>query len=346
MLRLFVKIICSLVFIQTIQAQEVHFSAIRQIPYFFNPAYTGFIEQDVRAGLIYRNQSPTYSKAFNTLGYGADFSVLKQKTNNNSIIGVGINGYYDRSGSLNFTDNSFTANFSYIQALDKRQRFYLSFGIQAGYALRKIDISKATFEDGFNSNDGFTPTAGSDLLPVLSRNNHVKLGAGFIAFFNISKNINFHIGAAGYDLAVQNLSFNENSTVKQKPRIIANFGLEAKIKQVSILPYFLMQMKMPEKEIVFGSMVKYSSDNNQFNFNENNYSIGGGVGYRYLDALILSAQAGYKNFTLNFSYDVNISKLSKATRTVGALEVSLIYQNSFIKTKKKGKALACPKMSF
>jgi type IX secretion system PorP/SprF family membrane protein len=346
MLRLFVNILCCLTLVQTIQAQEVHFSAIRQIPYFFNPAYTGFIEKDVRAGLIYRNQSPTFSKAFNTLGYGVDFSVLKQKTNNNSIIGVGVNGYYDRAGALNFTDNSFTANFSYIQALDKRQRFYLSFGIMAGYAFRKIDLTKATFEDGFNGEDGFVPVAGSDINPVLARNRHIKLGAGFIAFFNLSKNINFHVGAAGYDLAAQNLSFNENSTVKQKPRIIANFGMEVKIKKVSILPYFLMQMKKPQKEIVFGSMVKYSSDNNQYNFSENSFSIGGGVGYRYLDALILSAQAGYKNFTINLSYDVNISKLSKATRTVGAAEVSIIYQNSFISTKKKGKALACPKMSF
>ena len=323
MLRLSVKLIFCLIFIQTTIAQEVHFSAIRQIPYFFNPAYTGFIEGDVRAGLIYRNQSPTYTKAFNTLGYGVDFSLLKQRTENSSIIGVGINGYYDRAGSLNYTDNTINADFSYIQALDRKKKYYLSFGIQAGYSLRRVDLSKATFEDGFNGDDGFNP------------------GLGDVGF-----KINFHVGASGYDLAAQNISFLNENTIKQKPRIIANFGLEAKIKQVSILPYFLTQMKLPETEYLFGTMIKYSSDRNQFNFEENNYSIGGGVGYRVLDALILSLQANYKNFTVNMSYDVNISKWTKATKSVGAIEVSLVYQNSFLSAKKKVKRLDCPKMSF
>lgn len=346
MLRLSVKLIFCLIFIQTTIAQEVHFSAIRQIPYFFNPAYTGFIEGDVRAGLIYRNQSPTYTKAFNTLGYGVDFSLLKQRTENSSIIGVGINGYYDRAGSLNYTDNTINADFSYIQALDRKKKYYLSFGIQAGYSLRKVDLSKATYEDGFNGDDGFNPGFGDAGFTHFARNRHVNIAAGLIAFFKINDKINFHVGASGYDLAAQNISFLNENTIKQKPRIIANFGLEAKIKQVSILPYFLTQIKLPETEYLFGTMIKYSSDRNQFNFEENNYSIGGGVGYRVLDALILSLQANYKNFTVNMSYDINISKWTKATKSVGAIEVSLVYQNSFLSAKKKVKRLDCPKMSF
>jgi type IX secretion system PorP/SprF family membrane protein len=345
MLRLFVSIIVGLL-VYDMHAQEIHFSAIRQLPYFFNPAYTGFIEEDVRAGLIYRNQSPTMSRAFNTLGYGVDFSLLKHKTDNNTVLGVGLNGYFDRAGTLGFMDNTINANFSFIQALDKKQRFYLSIGLQAGYSFRKIDASRATLEDGFDGISDFDDID-SDIPYANLRNNNFRLGTGALLFFNLSDAIKFHVGAGAFELARQDVSFIRGYEITQKPRFVANAGMEANIKQITIQPYFLAQIRKAEREILFGSMFLYNSDNGQFNNNENEYLIGGGVGYRYGNAVILSAMAVYQKFTLNFSYDINVSKQIRMTQTVGGIEVSIIYKNDFISPKnKKGKALGCPKMYF
>jgi len=345
MLRLFVSLaLCFNLYL--LHAQEIHFSAIRQIPYFFNPAYTGFIEEDVRAGLIYRNQSPTQSKAYNTLGYGVDFSLLKHRTNNNTVLGVGLNGYFDRAGTLGFMDNTFQANFSFIQALDKRQRFYLSIGLQAGYSLRKIDISRATFEEGFDGFSKFIDTK-SDIPYTNLKNQNLRLGTGAMLFFNLSDAVKFHIGGGAFELAKQNLSFIDGYEVKQHLRFVANAGMEFNLKQITLQPYFIAQIRQQEKEILFGSMFLYNSDRGQFNFKDNEYMIGGGVGYRYLDAVVLSAVATYKKFTLNMSYDINVSKQIRMTNTVGGIEISIIYKDNFISTKnRKSKPLGCPKMYF
>src|SRR5688572_29957301 len=75
MLRYCVKIGFLFFMLQAVAfAQSVHFSQFRVLPNVINPAFTGFFNGDMRAGIVYRNQSPTYDNAFNTLGFGADFS--------------------------------------------------------------------------------------------------------------------------------------------------------------------------------------------------------------------------------------------------------------------------------
>lgn len=347
MLRYYVKISIFLFFAPiSLLAQEVHFSDVRQIPYFFNPAFTGFFDDDVRSGIVYRNQAPTIANTFNTLGFATDFSLLKQKNNNKTILGAGINGFFDRAGAIGFMDNSLLANFSYIQALDRRKKFYLSIGIQAGFAFRRINLSKATFESGFNG-EGFNPTLPDNIESFNnSKNKYFRLGTGAILFFNLSDEIKFHIGASANNLGLQNVSFFENNVIKQKPRYTINFGLEAQFKQFILLPYLLAQMQLPEHNILFGSMFKYTSDNNQFNIKDNIYVLGFGVGYRWLDAVVLSAQGTYKHFTVNFSYDINTSKLISASKSIGAIEISLVYQNAFMlkKYKKPYKKMRYPKI--
>lgn len=346
MYRLFVSIVFVLIVAHQVRAQEVHFSAIRQIPTFFNPAYTGFIEEDVRAGLIYRNQSPTHSKSYNTLGYDVDFSLLKHRTDNNTVIGVGLNGYFDRAGTLGFMDNTFQANFSFIQALDRKQRFYISIGLQAGASMRKIDASRATLEEGFDGIGGFTPTP-TDIPYSNLKNKTMRLGTGALLFFNLSDAIKFHFGGGAYELAKQNLSFIDGGSFRQHIRYVTNVGMEFNIKQFSIQPYFMAQIRQSENELLFGSMFMYNSDNGQFNFNDNTYMIGAGIGYRHLDAVVLSAVASYRKFTLGMAYDINISKQIRSTNSVGAVEVSLIYKDNFISSKsRKSKPLGCPKLYF
>jgi type IX secretion system PorP/SprF family membrane protein len=346
MLRYYVKILITLFWVQNAVAQEIHFSDIKQIPYFFNPAYTGFYDDDIRGGLIYRNQAPNISNTYNTLGFGADFSLLKQKNKNKTILGVGINGFVDKAGDIGFINNSLMANFSYIKALDKKQRFYISIGLQAGFAFRRINLSKATLESGYDG-ENFTTTIpdGYEYLENV-KNKYFRLGTGAILFFIINDNLKFHIGASANNLGFQNVSFYKNNIIKQQPRYTYNFGLEAQFNQIIMMPYFIAQMQMPEYKILFGSIVKYTSDKNQFNIKDNIYEIGIGVGYRWLDAVILSAQGTYKHFTINVSYDINTSKLIRASNTFGAIEASVIYQSRFLsrKYKKPYKRMYFPKV--
>lgn len=346
MLRSCVKILILLCLLQTVSfAQGVHFSEFRLLPNVINPAFTGFFEGDVRAGLVYRNQSPTYDQAFNTLGFGVDFSLLKQKTPS-SIIGLGLHGYYDRAGAVNFTDNSLMLNFSYTQVLDKQYKYYLSFGLQSGFAFRSIDLSKASLEENFNGFDGFYE--GQVMEPdLLSKNKHFKLGIGALVFAQPVQKFNFYVGAGIFDLTKSNLSFYKDMRFEEEKRLTFQFGSEISFNSnFSLMPGFYMQVQQPHEEYVAGMLFQYKAKYKN-NRTREKYALGVGVNYRVKDAVIITTQVHYKLWKMNVSYDISVSKIRQANKTVGAIEVSLIYETNIFKNRNlPAKPMLCPHIAY
>ncbi len=66
-----------------------------------------------------------------------------------------------------------------------------------------------------------------------------------------------------------------------------------------------------------------------------------GLSYRWRDALNIMLSMDYNAFLLNLCYDVNLSKLTTASRSIGALEIQLVYLLNRANTVKY-KALPCP----
>jgi len=100
----------------------------------------------------------------------------------------------------------------------------------------------------------------------------------------------------------------------------------------SILPYAFYSRQGSLSEIMFGSNVLYTfKQASKYTKNEKGMAAGGGVFYRWNDALILSVLLEYSNYTFGFSYDINISSLQSASNKKGAFEISLryVYPNPF-----------------
>jgi hypothetical protein len=64
---------------------------------------------------------------------------------------------------------------------------------------------------------------------------------------------------------------------------------------------------------------------------------------RYKDALIPVVKLDYYPFSLAFSYDINISKLSVASAGRGGIEVSLSYITYVNKDNSTRDKVKCPK---
>ena len=64
-----------------------------------------------------------------------------------------------------------------------------------------------------------------------------------------------------------------------------------------------------------------------------------GTSYRVLDAMILAARADVKGFTINFSYDINLSKLSAVSGANGGPEIGISYTGCL---KRNYKQTYCP----
>jgi hypothetical protein len=64
-----------------------------------------------------------------------------------------------------------------------------------------------------------------------------------------------------------------------------------------------------------------------------------GLAYRVEDAIALIARTDLKGFQIHFSYDLNLSKLTSASKANGGPEVALIYTGCF---NRKNNDRYCP----
>ena len=64
-------------------------------------------------------------------------------------------------------------------------------------------------------------------------------------------------------------------------------------------------------------------------YHEDNQAISLGCFYRWDDAIVPLLKYQFQNWTFGLSYDVNVSKLARASRTIGAFELTLSYKGFF-----------------
>jgi hypothetical protein len=105
---------------------------------------------------------------------------------------------------------------------------------------------------------------------------------------------------------------------------------------MQIVPSAIMFVQGPAREILAGSMFRFrlQESSKYTNFvSETALSIG--AHYRFGDAVVASAQFEIKNWLLGVSYDINTSKLSSASKSMGGLEVAVRYMTPLFKKTDK-----------
>ena len=80
-------------------AQDIHFSQFYASPLTLNPAMTGFLNGDCRAGVMYRNQWKSVTVPFITISGAYEHKFLM---NNGDQVGAGVVVVSDQSGDANF----------------------------------------------------------------------------------------------------------------------------------------------------------------------------------------------------------------------------------------------------
>jgi hypothetical protein len=79
-------------------------------------------------------------------------------------------------------------------------------------------------------------------------------------------------------------------------------------------------------EILSGAMIKFFlGDQSTYTKNKKTQSIMFGTYYRFQDAIIPAVLFQQNQYAFGFSYDINVSKLTPASRKMGGLEVMLRY---------------------
>lgn len=312
--------------------QDIHFSQYYAMPIFQNPSFTGYMNGDVRAAGDFRMQWETFGagfgNAFRTAALAVDFGLLRAQTKG-SILGVGATFINDQAGDNQLGMNQAGLAVSYIQALDRSATNFLGVGFHGTFSQRNIDLSEAVFPDQVESN-------------ILSNFHYFDVSAGLLWFFQPNDNFNFYMGGAMHNILRPNVSFYEGDTEELDFRISGQFGSKFDVSnRISLIPSVLFQKQGPSQELVFGAFLKYRFGNYGYQQTED-FSLQFGAFHRLGDAIIPVARMDVKTVSFIFSYDINLSKLSPASRGEGAAEISITYTGRIFPESSKMKPLRCP----
>lgn len=314
------------------QAQDIHFSQFYMSPATLNPALTGVMNGSARVSGNYRNQwaSVLKSDAFNTYSVGYD---QKIPVGRYDYFGVGGTFWGDRAGEVNFNTMQAHLTGSYSKQMGgyRKSASYLVVGIDAGVAQRSLDVTKARWGSQHDGNGGYNPDQISN--ENITRDNIIypDIAAGLLWFSVIDDNKNWYVGGAYSHLNRANQSFLKDKNEALFSKFTFHTGGEFLVTdRFGVVPNVVLFFQGPSRQLNAGLSGKFLLGNSRTS--DESFQIG--TWYRLansynnpalLDAVILATRFDYQQFTLGFSYDINLS-FTNATRYNGAFEFAMAYR--------------------
>lgn len=304
----------------SVRSQDFHYSQFYSSPLLLNPALTGVFDGIVRGGIHQKTQWLSVSKPFTTFSGGADMPVYKNNKRG-ELFGTGIHFMTDKAGDSRYHSFHSSLSISYVKGLDQRNRVKIGLGAYAALIQRSIYYAELYFDEQFRS--GFFDPAHpvSEVFPTQSFL-FFDWGAGAFVSYSPTRNHTFSIGSSLHHLNRPDQSLFKNQ-VKLEMKSLTYFLSRIRLDgEWFLLPGFYAAFQGKFREFIVGSNFEYKFKKNIYN---PGFSLGGGLFYRFNDALIVSLLAEWQSIRLNLTYDVNISPFVKATEARGGFEISLIY---------------------
>ncbi len=308
-------------------AQDMHFSQFRETPMLINPAQTS-LNKDVRVILNYKNQWRSVTSPFKTFAVSGEF-VIKHKRENNNYLGVGLQFVRDQAGDAKIGT---TLGLLAINGVLKVAEFHiLSVGIIGGIGQRSINVSALQWGsqyDGSNFNSAIA--SGEDIPKAFV---YPDLGAGIAwsygkreKYLSSNDGVKATIGVSAFHLGNPSYSYFLNSNEKLQTKIIghARVAIGIASSNLVIIPELIVVKQVTLQEINIGSIFKFIlQEESKYTLNKKPSAYSIGTHYRLGDALIFTGMFEYTNYAIGISYDVNLSKLTRVSKSQGGIEVSL-----------------------
>ncbi len=326
-------------------AQDIHFSQFYLSPLNLNPALTGVMNCNVRLTANYRNQwaSVTRGGVYNTSSVSYDQRFTSGRYD---YFGLGATIWNDDAGTGNFGTTAVKASGSYAKRMagTRSSSHYLSFGFEGGFSQRRIDFENLRWGTQWNGSafQESLPT-GEDRFDQ-SNFTFFDASAGLLWFSNFSSGANLYIGGAYHHLNRANISFDSGESEQLFSRFTAHAGGEVPLTDnVSLVPGIITMIQGPSLQVNSGASFKFALGNSRFNSQAFQLGVWTRFGNKAIsgitnDAVILSTRFDYNEYTLGFSYDINVSELRPGSNAQGGFELALQYK--FCGNERRG--VYCP----
>lgn len=325
-------------------AQDIHFSQFNNAPLVLNPAMTGAFNGDHRIIANYKSQWRSIAQSYMTYGVSYDMGILKGKLHG-GILGIGVQLFNDEAGINKMGLTQANVSMAYHLPVDPNN--IITAGIQGGWGQRRLDESKMQWDNQYDPSaaDGYNPALPSGESMSFNNKNFGELAAGILWSYNSQPNILassegkkvtaglsvFHINRPK-----QSFSTQVENKLYMKTVFHINSIIGFKNSSFALLPSGVWYNQGPMNDIVFGSLFRFRlNDASKFTDFISETALAIGCHYRVGDAVIVTGQFEWRNFLLGISYDVNVSKLSQASKGAGGLEVALRYLTPLFNSQNK-----------
>lgn len=312
-----------------LKAQDPQFTQFYASPMYLNPAFAG-VTYEHRLVLNYRNQWPGIRKTYQT--YMASYDYNMSEVNS----GLGVTVMQDRAGTAGLTHTQFGVNYAYHFKVTKFAEIRM--GANLNYNMKRLDFSKLKFNDQISSGSGTSIEAVN-----YEQLNFMDFAAG--ALLNSTE---YWLG-----LSAKHLTQPNSSLTGDKVPLPLSISLHGGYR-------FIMEQKTKELKRYVSPAFNYRHEQkyDQLDIGVYYYHLPLNVGlwYRGLPfkkyaatyssreaiAVLIGFDLTEYNLRVGYSYDITVSKLG-ISNSMGAHELSLIYEIAKKKKRSKRILVSCPK---
>lgn len=320
-------------------AQDIHFSQFYEAPLLRNPSLAGIFTGDIRAQLVYRDQWNSFTNAFRSGSFNAEYKLPVGL--GDDFITAGFQMLFDRAGTAALTTTHLLPAINYHKSLSSERSMYLSVGFMGGWVQKRIDRSKITTDNQFVGG-AFNPALNDGESFANANYSYLdgSVGASFnTGFGKDNKNVLF-FGAAYHHLNRPTNSFYRNEAAALNPKWVFSGGVKLNVNDQA---FFNIQADHSQQggasETIGGAMYGYKFGDPE----DPDYVLHLGAFLRFKDALIPAIKIDYQPFSIGLSYDVNVSQLRTASQGRGGFELSVSYIGFLNRDNSSKYRIFCPR---
>jgi type IX secretion system PorP/SprF family membrane protein len=321
-----------------LQGQDLNFSQFYELPGLRNPALAGIIKGDFRAVAIHRSQWQQMIGQYQTSGLGLETkSSVREYSDDYYSFGLIVTN--DEAGDASFGKTQFLPSFTFHKFLREEGNLYLSAGFSGGAVQQRFDPSKLRFDDQF-VNGSYSSTNATRQAFTNTNITYFDATAGIALGGELGYRYRFYIGAAYSHFHQPKVAFFPSGDVRLNKKITISGGLSAAVSDYSELYSYFDFFTQGGTNMVQGGFL--FTHNLLEEVEDPTYRISIGSFYRWGDAIIPVIKLDYTKLSFGFTYDVNISNLSAASRYRGGAEVSVSYKTYLNNRKSSALKMRCP----
>jgi len=322
--------------------QDPHLSQFYHSPLSLNPAMTGLMNHDLRLSANYRAQWSSVTTPFQTIDASVDASLLVGP-NSDDFFGVGLSITNDKAGDTNLKATGVHLSGAFSKALTADAEHFISLGAKFGVVNRSINSSMLTFDSQFNG-ETIDNTLNSGEQLERPQFTYADFSAGISWFYASNSQTKMYAGAALAHINEPDQRFLSGEPVNLYRKYTFHIGGEIGLNdELSFIPRSELLLQGPHKELNVGGLLKFNMTPDLLP-EEGGMSFQLGTTHRWKDAQIAVVRFDYLQMGFSFSYDFNISGLTKASRGLGGPEIAVIYKTNLWQEDRRAKrgAVHCP----